>query len=70
MKVRATKMGFHDGTRVREGEEFEFEGKKLASWMEKVEEAKKPRAKKEDKEPESFSELNKQNEAAEKKLDA
>jgi hypothetical protein len=64
MKVRATKAGFYKSY-MKPGAVFEFEGKKLGSWMELVDEAepvtrKKPGPKpKAEKEPETFSELQK-----------
>lgn len=33
IKVVAVRPGFYKGSRVRAGQTFEFEGKKLGSWM-------------------------------------
>lgn len=37
MKVIATSMGFYKGSRVPQGQVFEYEGKKPAKWMRPVE---------------------------------
>lgn len=66
MKVVATSPGFYKGERKRVGDEFEFTGKKLGKWMEKVEGDKPKTSKKEAREPQSMSELNKQTTDAEK----
>lgn len=68
MLVVAKAVGFYDGKRRRVGEFFEVKDGHKASWFEAVQSAKAAPAKKEEKAaPATFSEMNKEAQAAEDK---
>lgn len=57
MKVKAIAMGFHDGKRQRVNSEFEVPDGKKGKWFVPVDKAKPKGKTKEDKGPETLSEL-------------
>lgn len=72
MKFIAKTAGFVGGRRIREGETFEFNGKRPGKWMEPVKEeakAKPVKESKESSEPTTFSEIAKRDGAAQGNAD-